>query len=71
MSSLSKGQMKIVILDDGTIKSETSDMSGASHKAADDFLNSIYERDDHRTELLEVQPPCLWMLANLRLLGTT
>lgn len=38
---LSKGQMAITILDDGTIKTETSDMAGASHKAADDFLKMV------------------------------
>lgn len=36
-----KGQMTITILEDGTIKSETGDMSGPSHKAADDFLKMI------------------------------
>jgi len=39
--SLNKGQMQITILDDGTIKTETSDMAGPSHKAADDFLKTV------------------------------
>lgn len=38
---LNKGQMKITILEDGTIKTETSDMAGPSHKAADDFLKTV------------------------------
>jgi hypothetical protein len=38
---MSKGEMQITILDDGTIKCETDDMSGAAHKAADDFLKMV------------------------------
>lgn len=36
-----KGEMTITILDDGTIKTETGDMAGPSHKSADDFLKMI------------------------------
>lgn len=40
-TQLNKGEMRITILEDGTIKSETSDMSGPSHKAADEFLQMV------------------------------
>lgn len=39
--SLQKGQMQITVLPDGRIKVETSDMAGAAHKAADDFLKLL------------------------------
>lgn len=38
---LNKGEMQITVLEDGTIKTETADMSGPSHKAADDFLKMV------------------------------
>lgn len=34
-------EMIITILSDGTIKTETGDMSGPTHKAADDFLKMV------------------------------
>lgn len=43
MSKLAKGQMDIRILEDGTVRTETSDMAGVSHKAADDFLKVLAE----------------------------
>jgi len=36
-----KGEMTITILEDGTIKAQTDDMSGPAHKAADDFLKMV------------------------------
>jgi hypothetical protein len=36
-----KGEMTITVLGDGTIKTETDDMSGPAHKAADDFLKEV------------------------------
>jgi hypothetical protein len=38
---MGKGEMTIEILEDGTIKVQTNDMSGPAHKAADDFLSMI------------------------------
>jgi hypothetical protein len=38
---MGKGEMTIEILEDGTIKVQTNDMSGPGHKAADDFLSMI------------------------------
>ncbi|MEN3329073.1 MAG: hypothetical protein V7638_3880 [Acidobacteriota bacterium] len=38
---LGKGEMRITILDDGTIKTETGDMAGPAHQAADQFLENI------------------------------
>ena len=40
-TKMNKGEMKIEILEDGTIKTSTSDMAGPSHKAADDFLKQM------------------------------
>lgn len=36
-----KGTMLITILEDGTIKTQTDDMAGAAHQAADDFLKTV------------------------------
>jgi hypothetical protein len=33
-----KGQVIVDVLEDGTVRAETGDMSGVSHKAADDFM---------------------------------
>ena len=33
-----KGTIEVEILPDGTVKAETGDMGGATHKQADDFL---------------------------------
>ena len=44
MTTLNKGEIEITILDDGTIKIETSDMGAggaAQHKAADEFLKMV------------------------------
>lgn len=38
---LNKGQMSVRILEDGTVRVETSDMSGVAHKQADDFLKEV------------------------------
>jgi hypothetical protein len=50
--------MTMTILDDGTIKTVTSDMSGANHSSADDLIKSVEKlaggvakvakRGDHR-----------------------
>lgn len=39
--TLNPGQMKLRILEDGTVRVETSDMGGVSHKSADDFLKEV------------------------------
>lgn len=36
-----KGEIDVTILDDGTVKSETGDMSGALHQTADNFLKEL------------------------------
>lgn len=41
MSALKPGQMSVTILDDGTVRMETGDMGGVTHKAADDFLKEV------------------------------
>ncbi len=41
VNTLAKGQMRVTILEDGTIKTETGDMAGPSHQAADDFLKDL------------------------------
>jgi hypothetical protein len=38
---LDKGEMHIRILEDGTVVTETSDMAGAAHQKADDFLKTL------------------------------
>lgn len=38
-----KGQVDVRILEDGTVRTETGDMSGVSHKAADDFMKLLAE----------------------------
>lgn len=38
---LAKGQMSVIILEDGTVRLESSDMSGVAHKAADDFFKEV------------------------------
>ena len=40
--------INIEILEDGTIKFETSEISGANHKSADDFLSFIEELTSQR-----------------------
>ena len=39
--SLQPGQMNVRVLDDGTVRVETGDMGGVSHKAADDFIKEL------------------------------
>ena len=39
---MTKGQIEIVVLEDGTLRIETGDMgSGPTHKTADDFLKMV------------------------------
>lgn len=36
-----KGTIDVQILSDGTVRTQTGDMSGPTHKAADDFLKLL------------------------------
>ena len=38
---LPKGKMQVTILDDGTVKTESGDMGGVSHKSADQFYAEV------------------------------
>lgn len=38
---LGKGEIDVEILEDGTVRSETGDMSGVNHKSADDFMKYL------------------------------
>ena len=40
---LPKGTIQADILDDGTVRSETGDMGGVTHAAADNFLKLVQQ----------------------------
>lgn len=39
--ALKKGEMECEVLEDGTIRVETSDMGGPNHQSADEFLKEV------------------------------
>lgn len=40
-SSIGKGEIRITVLEDGTVKTETGDLSGPQHQTAEGFMQSL------------------------------
>ncbi len=38
---MNKGEMEVKVLEDGTLRMESADMSGVAHKAADEFFKEV------------------------------